>query len=246
MSISPETAKSKIIVALDVSTADQALALVEKLQNEVGMFKIGMELYNAEGADIVKKIRAKGCKVFVDLKFHDIPNTVAQAAGVITNNGADMFTCHACGGFKMLAAAAKTKNETAAKLATASPIALAVTVLTSISQEEFEKEIGMNCKIEEQVVHLAKLAKSAGMDGVVASPKEITAIRKACGDDFVIVTPGIRPVWAATNDQSRITTPKEAIEAGATYLVIGRPITSQPDPMIAARKIAAEIAEANI
>ena len=243
MSIALSEAKSRIIVALDVPNKEQALDLVDKLKDEVGMFKVGMELYNAEGASIVQEIQKRGSKVFVDLKFHDIPNTVGQAARIITQKGADMFTVHACGGSRMLAAAAENKNAAAAEMHSPAPIALAVTVLTSTSQEEFEQEMGFNKPIVEQVVHLAQLAERSGMDGVVASPKEIKAIREVCGPDFLIVTPGIRPLWAAANDQSRITTPKDAINAGANYLVIGRPIVAQPDPAAAARRIAAEIAE---
>lgn len=244
MKISRAEAKEKIIVALDVPTRQDAMALVEKLHDEVGAFKIGLQLYNAEGPDIIHDIQAAGGKVFVDLKFHDIPNTVAQTTKVITGRGAFMFTVHAGGGSRMLEATAKAKNETAAEKNIQNPIALAVTVLTSISQEEFEQEIGISRKVEDQVVHWAKMAQNAGMDGVVASPKEIKAIREACGDDLVIVTPGIRPRWAAANDQSRIMTPKEAVEAGANYLVIGRPITKHEDPAAAARLIVDEIIEA--
>ena len=244
MKISRAEAKEKIIVALDVPTRQDAMALVEMLHDEVGAFKIGLQLYNAEGPDIIHDIQAAGGKVFVDLKFHDIPNTVAQTTKVITGRGAFMFTVHAGGGSRMLEATAKAKNETAAEKNIQNPIALAVTVLTSISQEEFEQEIGISRKVEEQVVHWAKMAQNAGMDGVVASPKEIKAIREACGDNLVIVTPGIRPRWAAANDQSRIMTPKEAVEAGANYLVIGRPITKHEDPAAAARLIVDEIIEA--
>ena len=243
MTISPETAKEKIIVALDVPTRADAMALVDKLHNEVGAFKIGLQLYNAEGPDIIHDIQAAGGKVFVDLKFHDIPNTVAQTTKVITGRGAFMFTVHAGGGSKMLQATAAAKSETAAEKGLLEPIALAVTVLTSISQDEFAQEIGISRKIEDQVVHWAKMAQAAGMDGVVASPQEIKAIREACGDDLVIVTPGIRPRWAAANDQSRIMTPAEAVAAGANYLVIGRPITKADDPTEAARRIVQEIVD---
>ena len=244
MKISRAEAKEKIIVALDVPTRQDAMALVEKLHDEVGAFKIGLQLYNAEGPDIIHDIQAAGGKVFVDLKFHENPNTLAQTTTVITGRGAFMFTVHAGGGSRMLEATAKAKNETAAEKNIQNPIALAVTVLTSISQEEFEQEIGISRKVEDQVVHWAKMAQNAGMDGVVASPKEIKAIREACGDNLVIVTPGIRPRWAAANDQSRIMTPKEAVEAGANYLVIGRPITKHEDPAAAARLIVDEIIEA--
>ncbi len=246
MALSREIAKEKIIVALDVPTRAEALALVDKLHDEVGSFKIGMQLYNAEGPDIIRDIQNLGGKVFVDLKFHDIPNTVGEVSRVITGRAPFMMTLHAGGGKKMLAAAAKATNEKAESMGITAPITLAVTVLTSISQAEFEEEVGITKPIAEQVVLWAKMAKEAGITGVVASPKEITAIREACGEDFTIVTPGIRPLWAATNDQSRVMTPKEAVEAGANYLVIGRPITAQPNQVEAAKKIVAEIMEATL
>ncbi len=244
MTISPREAKEKIIVALDVPTRAEAMALVDKLHDEVGAFKIGLQLYNAEGPDIIHDIQAAGGKVFVDLKFHDIPNTVAQTTKVITERGAFMFTVHAGGGAKMLQATAAAKAEAAAAKGLKNPIALAVTVLTSISQEEFEQEIGIHRQVVDQVVHWAKMAQESGMDGVVASPREIRAIRQACGEDLVIVTPGIRPRWAAANDQSRIMTPREAVEAGANYLVIGRPITTHENPINAARLVVEEITKA--
>lgn len=244
MSLTREQAKEKIIVALDVPTRAEALDLVERLYDEVGAFKIGMQLYNAEGPDIVRDIQAKGGKVFVDLKFHDIPNTVAEATRVITRRRAAIMTLHAAGGRKMLAAAAAAAHDTAEAMGVEKPLVVAVTVLTSISQQEFTEEIGIDRPIAEQVITWAKMAQDAGMDGVVASPKEIVDIRRACGPDFAIITPGIRPTWAAANDQSRIMTPKEAVELGATYLVIGRPITAQENQVEAARRIVAEIMEA--
>jgi len=238
--------KEKIIVALDVPSRDEALRLVDKLHPHVGAFKIGMQLYNSEGPDIVRDIQESGGKVFVDLKFHDIPNTVAQTAKVITGRGAFMFTLHAGGGYKMMLTCAEAAKEAALDSGLPKPLAVAVTVLTSISQEEFEEEIGIMRPIAEQVVYWAKLAQKAGLDGVVASPKEIVSIREACGKDFLIVTPGIRPAWAAVNDQSRIMTPKEAVEAGASYLVIGRPITNHQDPAEAAKLIGAEMEQAKV
>ena len=246
MTMTREEAKAKVIVALDVPTREEAMVLVRQLHNKVGAFKIGMQLYNSEGPDIVRDIQAEGGKVFVDLKFHDIPNTVAQTSKVITGRKAFMFTVHAAGGHTMLATAAEAAKEMAAELQVEKPILVAVTVLTSISQQEFEEEIGVKRPIEEQVVIWAKMSQAAGLDGVVASPKEIKAIRQACGEDFVIVTPGIRPTWAAANDQSRIMTPKQAVEAGANYLVIGRPITKQENPAEAADKIVEEIMTAEI
>lgn len=245
MALTREQAKEKIIVALDVPTRAQALALAEKLYDDVGAFKIGMQLYNAEGPSIVHDIQKLGGKVFIDLKLHDIPNTVAEATRVLTGLQAYIMTLHAAGGKKMLAAAAQSALESVPQ-GGRKPLVVAVTVLTSLSQQEFTEEIGIERPIAEQVVSWAKMAQAAGLDGVVASPQEIAVIRQACGRDFVIITPGIRPLWAAANDQSRIMTPKQAVEAGADYLVIGRPITAQPNQAEAARRIVAEIMEAEI
>ncbi len=245
MALTREQAKEKIIVALDVPTRAQALELVAKLYDDVGAFKIGMQLYNAEGPRIVHDIQKQGGKVFIDLKLHDIPNTVAEATKVLTGLQAFIMTLHASGGKKMLAAAAQSARENVPESGR-KPLVVAVTVLTSLSQQEFTDEIGIERPIAEQVVNWAKLAQAAGLDGVVASPQEIDVIRQACGKDFVIITPGIRPLWAAANDQSRIMTPKQAVEAGADYLVIGRPITAQPDQAEAAKRIVAEIMEAEI
>lgn len=235
--------KEKIIVALDVDTREEALHLVNILKDEVGSFKIGMQLYNSEGPSIITDIIDNGGKVFIDLKFHDIPNTVGQAARVMTKKEAFMFTVHAGGGKKMMNQAATSAVNAAREYGVNKPISLAVTVLTSISQEEFNNEVGIDKPIAEQVVAWAKLTKEAGIDGVVASPKEIRDIREACGEDFIIVTPGIRPLWATSDDQSRIMTPKDAVLAGANYLVIGRPITNHANPVEAARLIAKELAE---
>ncbi|MEL7568851.1 MAG: orotidine-5'-phosphate decarboxylase [Dehalobacterium sp.] len=236
--------KEKLIVALDVSTRQEALRLAEQLWDSVGAFKIGMQLYNSEGPDIIKDIQALGGKVFVDLKFHDIPNTVSQTSRVITRKEAFMFSIHASGGMEMMEKSAFAVREVSEEINIVKPLVIAITVLTSINQEVFENEVGISKSIEEQVVNWAKLAQRAGLDGVVASPQEIEAIRKACGKDFVIVTPGIRPLWAISNDQKRVMTPKEAVMRGATYLVVGRPITSHQNPVQAAKKIVKEMEEA--
>ncbi|MCL2817919.1 MAG: orotidine-5'-phosphate decarboxylase [Clostridiales bacterium] len=238
--------KDKLIVALDVAEKRDALRLVEVLSGHVGAFKIGMQLFNSEGPQIVRDVQALGGRVFVDLKFHDIPNTVAEASRVISQRGAFMFNVHASGGHKMMRAAAEASREAALQAGVARPLVLGVTVLTSISQQVFEEEVGIRRPIAEQVVDWARLAQKAGLDGVVASPLELSAIREACGKDFIIVTPGVRPLWAAANDQERIMTPKEAIEKGASYLVVGRPITAHKDPAAAAREIAAEMAEGTL
>ena len=235
--------KNRIIAALDVSGREEALRLVNLLKNEVGVFKIGMQLYNSEGPSIVREINAMGGKLFIDLKFHDIPNTVAQASRVMTGENVYMFNVHAAGGFQMMKAAADAARDEAAKRGFEKPKVIAVTVLTSINQEMFNNEIGIDHPISEQVVKWAKLARQAGLDGVVASPQEIIPIRQACGEDFLIVTPGVRPSWADVNDQQRIMTPKEALANGASYLVIGRPITAQSNPAAAAQRISAEMDE---
>lgn len=237
--------KDKIIVALDVPTKEDALAIVDELGDSVGAYKIGMQLYNAVGPSILEEVAKRNGKVFLDLKFHDIPNTVASAARTVANLGVFMFNVHASGGYTMMAEAAKALKEEAEKLGVEKPLFIAVTVLTSMSGEELQNEVGVSRAIGDQVVALAKMAKEAGMDGVVASPLEIEMIREACGPDFLIVTPGIRPRDAALGDQKRVKTPGEAVRDGADYLVIGRPITKAPDRLAAVRDIVEEIKSLN-
>ncbi|MDO4580976.1 MAG: orotidine-5'-phosphate decarboxylase [Bacillota bacterium] len=239
-----EQMKERLIVALDVASRREAFYFVRLLQEEAGAYKIGMQLYNSEGPDMVEYIQLYGGKVFVDLKFHDIPNTVAQTSRVMARRQAFMYTMHAGGGSKMLKASAEAVADEAAKLAIEKPLALGVTVLTSISQQEFHDELGLTVSIGEHVLHLAQMAKRSGLDGVVCSPHEIKAIREVCGEDFLIVTPGVRPAWAGSDDQQRIMTPGEAIRMGASYLVVGRPITKAEDPAAAARRIVDEMTEA--
>ena len=236
--------KDKIIVALDVPTKEEALAIVAELGDKVGAYKIGMQLYNACGPEILKEVTARNGKIFLDLKFHDIPNTVASAAKVVADLGVFMFNVHACGGSKMMKAAAEALKEEAANLGVARPLLIAVTVLTSLSEEEVQGEIGISRSIEEQVAAMAKLAQDCGLDGVVASPKEIAIIREACGEDFLIVTPGIRPRDASVDDQKRVKTPGEAVKDGADYLVIGRPITKAEDRVAAVNSIVADMESA--
>ncbi len=236
-----EKMKERLIVALDVADRKEAFQMVKQLDGAVGAYKIGMQLYNSEGPDIVRDIQLLGGKVFVDLKFHDIPNTVAQVTRVITKRRAFMFTLHASGGFKMLYDSNKAALDEAQKEGVEKPLAVAVTVLTSMSQKVFEEEVGIKRLIADQVKEWALLSQKAGLDGVVCSPWEITPIREACGGDFVIVTPGVRPVWAASNDQERIMTPGEAIQRGATYLVVGRPITNHSDPRAASEMVIDEM-----
>jgi orotidine-5'-phosphate decarboxylase len=236
--------RNPIVVALDVESADRALSLVEQLRGIVGMFKVGNQLFTAAGPDIVRKIVAKGERVFLDLKFHDIPNTVAMAGVEATRLGVSVFNVHAMGGAKMLSGVANAVTEIAERETMPRPLILGVTVLTSHTQDSL-KEIGIERSLENEVVSLAQLCDASGIDGVVASPLEISPIRSAIKNSgFVILTPGVRPAGAALNDQSRVMTPSEAVRAGADFLVIGRPITAANDPVAAAWKILEEIKQA--
>lgn len=235
------TAKQRLIVALDVSSADAALGLVNNLQGKVGAFKVGLELFTATGPSFVERLVAQGERVFLDLKLHDIPSTVRSAARAAARLGVFMFDLHASGGRKMMQAALDGVAEGGAS--GKRPLLLGVTILTSLAVVDLE-EIGVAGGAEAAVVRLARLAQQSGLDGVVASPQEAKAIRAACGAEFVIVTPGIRPAAASAQDQARAATPAAAIEAGADFLVVGRPITQAADPVAAAAAIVAEIDKA--
>ena len=228
----------KILVALDVETRDAALTLADTLRGAVGGYKIGSRLFTAEGPSMVRTLTERGDRVFLDLKFHDIPNTVATAVAAAADLGVWMVNVHAGGGTAMMRAAADAARETAAKRGTTPPLVIAVTVLTSMNQQTL-REVGVVIDLRDQVLRLAELTREAGLDGVVASPQETEAIRHRCGKDFTIVTPGIRGGTAAAtkNDQERTMTPAEAIAAGASYLVIGRPIIAAADPFAAAKAI---------
>lgn len=228
--------KNPVITALDVSDREAMRALIKKLSTFGGIFKLGLEMFVGFGPDIVREVIDGGGKVMLDLKLHDIPNTVKKAAKNAGLLGAELLTVHASGGSAMLKAAVEGVRESGSKTKV-----LAVTVLTSIDEETLSKELGVGKSVLEQVKSLALLAKESGVDGVVCSPKEIKAIRECCGPDFLIVTPGIRPKWAAVNDQKRIKTPSEAIADGANYIVVGRPITEAGDPADAMQKILSEI-----
>jgi len=235
-------AKEKLIVALDVDSHTRAMELVSKLAGQVGLFKVGMELFYAAGPGIIRDITASGAGVFLDLKLHDIPNTVGRAAGVLARYGAAIINVHAAGGRDMMRAARESAAEEALKHGVPAPMVIAVTVLTSIDQQAFNSDIGLPGAIKDRVRAWALLAKETGLDGVVCSPEEIAPVRAACGPDFKIITPGIRPAGAATGDQRRVMTPSEAVRAGADYIVIGRPVTGAPDPAAAAGAVNMEMA----
>ena len=226
--------KSKIFVALDVETKAKALEIVGDLRGLGACFKIGKQLFTSTGPELVKEIVAMGEDVFLDLKYHDIPNTVAKAGAAAAQLGVKIFNVHASGGRKMMEAVRSEMDKL-----TNPPLVLAVTILTSLGEEDI-REVGFDRTIPEQIAKLARLAKDSGMDSVVASPLEIELIRETCGKDFKILTPGIRPAFAAVNDQKRIATPAEALRKGADYLVIGRPITAAENRRDAFLKILEE------
>jgi len=232
--------RDRLIFAMDVAYFEDAQRFVRLLKNRVGLFKVGKQLFTHAGPKVLDMIRQHGQRAFLDLKFHDIPNTVAKASQEATRLEVAMFNVHALGGLEMMKAAVQATREKAKELGTRKPLLLAVTVLTSLDDRSL-RQVGIEGGVEEVVSRLARLAAEAGMDGVVASPREIGLIRKACGQDFVVVTPGVRPVAAAKDDQRRIMTPGDAIKAGADYLVIGRPIQHAPDPVQAVERIVEEI-----
>ena len=235
-----EEARKKIIFALDVHGLDDIDRWAEALAGKVGMFKVGKELFTSCGPAAVKAVQRHGGQVFLDLKYHDIPNTVASAMVEAARLGVQLANLHALGGAEMMEAAASAVQKEFS--GTERPRLLAVTILTSSTTQTL-RQVGIEHSVQDMVVRLARLAKESGMDGVVASPLEIGPIREACGPDFLIVTPGVRPSFAAVDDQKRIMTPGEAVSSGADYLVIGRPIAKAADPVQAAERIAAEIAD---
>ncbi len=233
--------KEKLIIALDVSDAKQALSIVDMLGDYAGVFKVGFELFVSAGPRVVEDIHNKGKKVFLDLKFHDIPNTVTKAAFAASRLGVYMFNVHASGGLDMMKRCRDSVAELCLKENIQRPKIIGVTVLTSLDNEVLKNELSISHGIKTHVKHLALLAQKAGLDGVVASPHEISMIKQHCGKGFLVVTPGIRPSWVAPDDQKRTATPKEALKNGADYIVMGRGILKQEDPIKALELISLEI-----
>ena len=236
-----KSAKDKLIVALDVETARQAFTLFSALRDVVGMFKVGSQLFTAEGPGIVRDIVRTGGRVFLDLKFHDIPNTVAAAGVEATRLGVSIFNVHACGGSEMMRRTATAVTETSEREGIARPLVIGVTVLTSADNSTLE-ETGFASGTENQIRRMSRLAADSNLDGVVASPRDVQVVRDAVRKSgFVIVTPGVRPAGTANDDQRRVMTPVEAVRAGADYLVVGRAILGAADPSAAAHRILEEM-----
>jgi len=232
--------KDRIIFALDVDHFSEAQRWVNLLKNQIGFFKVGKQLFTHSGPKVIDMIHQKGQKVFLDLKYHDIPNTVAKAGEEATKHQVAMFNLHALGGFEMMKKTVEASRAVAKELGTPRPLILAVTILTSMDEEGL-REVGIQGPMMEEVGRLALLSQKAGVDGVIASPREIKIIRERCGENFLIVTPGIRHPSDRKDDQKRTLTPKEAIREGADYLVIGRPIKEAKDPIEAVQKIIEDI-----
>ena len=234
-------AKERLVVALDVDSDTEALGIVAELKDAVGLFKVGHQLFTAYGPDIVRRIIGAGGRVFLDLKYHDIPNTVAKASAEAVKLGVSIFNVHSLGGLDMMKAAKESAKETAHQYNLPMPMVLAVTILTSMDEKSLRKELKITRSLQRQVAHLARLAQRAGMSGVVASPQEIRMLRRAVRGAFIILTPGVRPAWAGKDDQKRVMTPEEAVTAGADYIVVGRPVLKTADRREAVRKILEEM-----
>lgn len=234
-------ANERIILALDVPGYDEAMEVVRTFKDHINIFKIGSELFTSAGPGIVEDINAMGKKIFLDLKFHDIPNTVSRTAMAAAKLGVFMFNVHTSGGFEMMKQTADTLLKYSLENNIQRPKLIGVTILTSIDKKTLQDDIGVKADMPNHVSHLASLAKEAGLDGVVASPEDAADLRARFGKDFLIITPGIRPSWSVMDDQKRASTPLAALKSGASYLVIGRAITSQSDPLGALKKIEDEI-----
>ena len=240
----PRDPKGRLIVALDVESLAQAESLLDRLHGVVSTYKIGSQLFMASGPAAVELVQKRGGAVFLDLKFHDIPNTVAGAVREAARLGVSMLNVHASGGSAMLKAAAQAAREAARDFNVAKPLCLAVTVLTSLDRALLQRELNVPLSVEGHVLHLSQLAKAAGLDGSICSPQETRTVRNALGREWVIVAPGVRPTGSGGDDQARVSTPEQAISAGADYLVVGRPIAGAPDPAAAAIAILEAMARA--
>ena len=238
-----EKIKEKLVLALDVEDINETKALVDELSPYIGTFKVGLQLFCGYGLEIVNYIKEKNSNFFLDVKLHDIPNTVEKASFNVIKNGANFFNVHATGGIEMMRAAKKGAIEASEKFNRKKPLILAVTVLTSISQEILSNELSNKKEVKDFVLQLARNAKEAGLDGVVASALELKEIKKELGKDFIVLTPGIRPSWTLKDDQKRIATPKSAISDGADYIVLGRAVTKAENKLKAIEKIYEEINE---
>lgn len=232
--------KDRIFCAIDTTDLDRAIDLASKLSGVIGGAKLGKEFFAAHGPQGVQAVAKVGMPVFLDVKYHDIPNTVASAIRAVTPMGLKIVNVHAAGGMEMMQRAGDAAREAAAKAGVDGPWVIAVTILTSMDQNDLD-DVGLKGPIEDRVVKLAELTQKAGLDGIVCSAQEITPVRAACGPNFKLITPGIRPAWAASDDQKRIVTPKDAVAMGSDVLVIGRPITKADDPVDAAKRIVAEL-----
>ena len=232
--------KDRLIVALDYDRKEQALAVAREIKEHVGLFKVGLQLFSSEGADIVRMLHDEGVRVFLDLKLHDIPNTVAKAAVVAAGLKVSMINFHCLGGKKMLSRAVEEVSEYCAKNSLRKPLLIGVTILTSMAESDIA-EVGISPTLIDEVRKLASVAKASKLDGVVASVHEIEAIKEECGKDFIVVTPGIRPLWSRKHDQERVTTPADAIRKGSDFIVVGRPITDSSDRAKAAREVVQEM-----
>lgn len=236
--------KDRLIIALDVDTTEAALAVIDRLGDDITTFKVGFELFVSAGPSVVQRIHERGKRVFLDLKYHDIPNTVAKAAAAAARMGVFMFNVHASGGLDMMQRTVSTVNEVCEKSGLARPKIIAVTMLTSMTSEVLKNELTIPHPVRTQVKTLAALAKKAGLDGVVASPREISLIKEHCGSEFLVVTPGIRPSWTPPDDQRRTATPQEALRDGADFIVMGRAILNAEDPLRALELVSLEMLSA--
>lgn len=241
--LKPQTAKERIILALDVDTLEEAEKLVVELKDYVGFFKVGLQL-QSYGFEANEMIKSHGSKVFYDMKFHDIPNTVAHASANLVKRGISFFDVHIKGGSKMMSTTVKLALETAKKYNMEKPTILGVTLLSSFGQRTLTQELNVNMSIDEYVTKLVETAVNSGLNGVVASALEASVIRENFGEDFLIVCPAVRPIWSVVNDQVRVVTPSDAIKAGIDYIVVGRPVTNADNKVEAIQMIISEIEEA--